>query len=165
MKEYDPDALSWSLMTKTSKGVVSIVRGLTEREAAKAYFRLDPFYGQHEVVLAVHPDLQEDVGCVQASVGCDSVFTHGDWIEIKEVFGPPGWESFSEELRENWPKYTKVWTDPNGEILDDERQDHPEAARGERARRQVERSRQKPPQYSALSESDKASVRKGFKLW
>lgn len=69
------DGLNWSVMTKTSEGVVSVVRGLTEDEARNVYVRLDPFYGR-----------------ISYPGEHNTFTTSGPYIEIREVFGPPGWK-------------------------------------------------------------------------
>lgn len=72
--DYDPALPSWSILTKSHGGTVSVIRDLTLEQARQIYERLDPWYGQVSF---------ENEG--------SSMGLHNGTIELRQVFGPPGW--------------------------------------------------------------------------
>ncbi len=86
MTDYAPNGQHWSIMTKSYGGTVSVVRGLTLDEARKTYERLDVFYGQISY--------KERGNHASGGQGV---------IEIREVFGPPGW-SMDDLNAQRWPR-------------------------------------------------------------
>lgn len=125
---YDPEKPLWSLMTKSRNGNVSIIKGLTLREAAKAYERLNRDYGRSYVYLKVHDAFKhlpikgtEYQRYIEHSRYMGRTYGDGD-IDLKHVFGPEGWEDFGPDDLETWPKEIIIFTDNEGEILPDEYQ-------------------------------------------
>lgn len=104
----DEGARHWSLMTKTRKGVVSILRELTLAECRGAYERLDPEYGRVHFLYAAGPD-----GGGSGGGGWGRIVS-GDEIDIREVFGPAEWDRAAEmEKWNHWPKLETIeWDDP-----------------------------------------------------
>lgn len=111
---YDPDKPLWSIMTKSRGGTVSVIRDLTLAQARQMYERLDPAYGRHVRPLMVHKDFLPKKVTWSAIGGQGYDISDGD-IEIREVFGPEGWES-----KDFLTKVTFVYTDADGKILPDE---------------------------------------------
>lgn len=96
VKAADEGLRAWSLMTRTHKGVVSILRDLTLYECREAYQRLDPDYGQ---VIRSYEGRSSSGGFTMGG-------SYSDRIEQREVFGPPGWEADVEmRLWLHWPRY------------------------------------------------------------
>lgn len=114
--DYDPNGPHWFIMTKARNGTVSVIRGLTLEEARRTYERLDPFYGMHSEQFSVHRDFLPEGTLMMLSGGAARWSQDSD-IEIREVFGPPGWEGFDE--LDHWPKITTIYTDDKGNILPD----------------------------------------------
>lgn len=105
----------WSLMTRTRKGVVSILRDLTEREAAQVYESLDPYRGQ---TVESYVRRRADGTTTYGSNNYHAAVGDGE-IEQREVFGPAGWKWFPEEIApQSWPKFVTVECDENGMPLD-----------------------------------------------
>ena len=86
---------SWSLMTKTRGGLVSILRDLTLDECKGAYQRLNPEYGY------TWTTYESENGGVWSS---QHSILNKDEIEMREVFGPPGWDVAEVHSWDEWPK-------------------------------------------------------------
>lgn len=121
----------WTLITKTHKGVVSILKELTEDEAIAAYNRLDPDYGREHTYLSVHEDFRKDGASLP--VGSYGIFASlsDNSIVLRDIIGPEGW-TFPADRREIWPKLYVVWTDADAYVLPDDRQPFPKRAEQER---------------------------------
>jgi hypothetical protein len=137
---YDPEQPLWSIVTKSRDGTVSVVRDLTLEQVRRTYERLDPWYGMHSTQFTVHKDFQQEGRFAFSSGGCGRTSQSGD-IEVREVFGPPGWGGFTQGDIDSWPKITHVFTDDKGNILSDEYQNDVEAARSEQFFREMMKSR------------------------
>lgn len=133
---YDPEQPHWSIMTKSRGGTVSVIRNLTLREVKQIYERLDPDYGRDLTQFVVHKDFLPEgtLSSVRSAEILPSA-RDGD-IEIRKVFGPPGWEGFAEGEMEDWPKITSVYVDQENKILPDEYQSDPGEARVQRLMRE-----------------------------
>jgi hypothetical protein len=129
MSEYDPTKPLWSIMTKSRGGTVSVIRDLTLDQVRRTYERLDPWYGMRSRQFSVHKDFLRDGVLAWSSGSAGRMAQDGD-IEIREIFGPPGWQSLEDV--EQWPKVTTIYTDYEGDILPDEYQENVEAAAWER---------------------------------
>lgn len=135
VKAYEPGAPHWSLMTKSRGGVVSVSKGLTYAEVCRMYEALDPHKGEKHEVFAVHDDFKDkDATSDPDWSGHRSNNTwafaprDGD-IEMRHVFGPPGWDGFEAGDVNYWPKLVTIFTDAQGKILGDEYQEDAFAAR------------------------------------
>ena len=98
--KVDVSQRHWSLLTKTAKGVVSIVRDLSLDECKQAYERLDPRYGytQRQYEASDGP-----------SFSCGGGMRMGDsYIKLREVFGPPGWDRSEMDSWPSWPKFETI---------------------------------------------------------
>lgn len=100
---------SWSIMTKSRGGAVSVIRDLTLDEARQTYERLDPWYG-YRSFYKLWPD-----GICRG--GASRTAEDGD-IEIREVFGPPGWDRSEVSSWPSWPKSTTVRVDEKGDVIE-----------------------------------------------
>lgn len=136
MSDYDPTQKDWSIMTKSRGGTVSVIRDLTEELAAKTYERLDPFYGQTCTLVSIHKDFLPENTYGAFSGAPWPTYNDGD-IEVREVFGPPGWKWFSKGMVKSWPIYKTVWADANGNILPNEYQENVEEANLKRKEREI----------------------------
>jgi hypothetical protein len=87
MSDWNPDEKHWSIMTKSRGGVVSVIRDLTLDEARKVYERLDPWYG-----------------VVAYSGEGNSRHCQDSDIDVREVFGPPGWSQATDLRAAYWPR-------------------------------------------------------------
>lgn len=95
---------AWSLMTKTRKGVVSVLRDLTLDECRRIYHRLNPDYGH------TYTSYENENGSGSVSFGGRHVSDNE--MDIREVFGPPDWNS--SEVRDwdkPWPKLLSIKLD------------------------------------------------------
>jgi hypothetical protein len=128
---YDPEQPLWSIMTKSRGGTVSVVQDLTLEQVRRTYERLDPWYGMHSKCYPVHKDFMDGPGQSVLLGGPGRRSEDGD-IEIREVFGPPGWHGFSDGEIQRWPIQIDVYIDRDGNILPDEYQEDIEAAETER---------------------------------
>jgi len=116
--DYDPQAKAWSLMTKSHKGVVSVIRDLTLADARQLYERLDPWYGHHSTQHSIHRDYLKPGVFGAVSGGAGRSVSDGD-IEVREVFGPPGWDRTEVDAwGGEWPKITTIWCDDKWEPID-----------------------------------------------
>lgn len=99
---FDPESRAWSLMTKTRKGVLSILRDLTLAECRQAYHRLNPEYGQtHTMIVWEGGDASGLGRCVDDNE-----------MEIREVFGPPDWDASEVSGWDDpWPKLHRIELD------------------------------------------------------
>jgi hypothetical protein len=86
------DRKAWSILTKTRKGVVSVLRDLTLVEAKNIYQRLNPEFGSSNVFY------QTGEGCGYS--GAMRSVSDNE-IDLREVFGPEDWDR--SEIRE-WDK-------------------------------------------------------------
>ena len=90
-------------MTKARNGTVSVIHGLSLEQARRTYERLDPHYGR-TVRQYRHP-----CGTVSSS---DMLMCSDGDIEVREVFGPSGWDGI---LGQNsWPRFETIDVDENG---------------------------------------------------
>lgn len=135
MSDFNPNERLWSIMTKSRGGVVSVIRDLTEHEAAKTYERLDTYYGLTKTILLTHKDFITAGMPSRSACVSGRALSNGD-IEIREVFGPTGWTWFADGVIGVWPKFVTVWTNSEGEVLPDDYQDHPNEAQVQRMIRQ-----------------------------
>ena len=110
----DETARHWSLVTKTRKGVLSILRDLTLSECRHIYDRLSPKYGVTQVWYEAKDPAETDSGCGGYSSWSSGGFAStDDKIEIREVIGPPGWDSSEVESWDAWPRHEYIaWSDP-----------------------------------------------------
>lgn len=108
---FDPEKPLWSLLTKSRGGTVSILRGLTLREAKAAYNSLSRDYGREILCY------RNEAGDGWLSVGSQGSISFGDnsgEIVLREVFGPEGWD-FKDVAAywDEWPKFVEIeWDDP-----------------------------------------------------
>lgn len=158
--DYDPEKPLWSIMTKSRGGTVSVIRDLTLDQARRTYERLDPFYGQTEETLTVHKDFLEE-GCIGMSSGGGACRTVSDGdIEVREVFGPPGWMWF--DALNYWPKFYPIYTDDKWNVLPDEYQEHPERAAW---RRDAQAARTTKIRPGAAPPAEKEAALKDWFSW
>jgi hypothetical protein len=108
----DPNRRSWSLMTRSRGGTVSVLRELTLSECRQAYERLNPGYG-HTVEFYERAEGSEEFHSHgRVSTGRDA---DGEIVQ-REVFGPDDWSP--DEMRDwpHWPKHEYIkWDDPKHE--------------------------------------------------
>lgn len=98
------DERAWSLLTKTRGGVVSVLRELTLAECKKIYQRLNPNYG------VTYTSYEADGG---GTFSCDFRTMSDGEVDIREVFGPDGWDHKEVRGWDEWPKHRLVkTTDP-----------------------------------------------------
>lgn len=158
--QYDPEKPSWSIMTKSRGGTVSVIKDLTLEQARRTYERLDEWYGMADTCMSVHPDFLQDGCSGMVSGGACRTCQDSD-IEVREVFGPPGWDGFGPGEIERWPKITTVYTDDKFNILPDEYQTDPEAAQHERAMEEARKRFVEPRDAEAPTPPAPRLVREG----
>lgn len=153
-KTWDPTQPHWSIMTKSHGGTVSIVRDLTLEQARQTYERLDPWHGEviyidreNERRTKEWNDSHKGSGTVMmgsSSSGRSRSVSNGD-IDIREVFGPPGW-TMADLGAQYWPRMAT----PEEQAVDDERQERMRPMREAQERRRQEELN-KPHDYRAAS--------------
>lgn len=94
---------AYSLVTKSVGGTVSHVRDLDLNQLRQLYEELDPFYGL-EAMTVIDPFTGQPV------VQGPSVSREPGSIDLRIVFGPPGWdrEAFLRSIPA-WPKGPEEW--------------------------------------------------------
>ena len=93
----DPNAHDWSIMVQRRNGAVNFIRDLTLLECRRAYERLDPWFGIHKY----------KTGEFSSSTGPRRV--EPDEVVMREVFGPPEWDSSEVTQWDRWPKESDKW--------------------------------------------------------
>ena len=108
----DVNARHWSLMTKTRKGHVSILRDLTLYECKEAYVRLNPEYGHtYTSYESDDPDTRPP-GSLGGSTSFGGRIVSADEIDLREVFGPSVWDISEVSSWDVWPKHDYIkWND------------------------------------------------------
>lgn len=101
----------WSLMTKTKGGVVSILRDLSLSECRQAYKRLNPDYGITKTYYKQHAG-SNALAVTEQDFSFGGMEVHDNRIEMREVFGPPGWDRSEIVTWDEWPKSIIIeWDD------------------------------------------------------